>query len=161
MCRVTMCRVACILFLPVLWQGCSARRQVTARQTESRQQVVDVALCDTLRQQQATREHEETTWQVEVVREWVDGLDSLSAATGHKSQGVERWHIRAVTTRDMHRNDTLHAVESLAAVAVDSVETVTRFEETSEQRRGSGTPWHFYVLMLLLSIVSVGFIVKR
>lgn len=161
MCRVKVCGAVALLFLPFLLLACSVHKRASLRQSESRQQHSSAVLRDTLARQLSAREHEETTWQVEMVREWVDVVDTLSREAAPRPGGVERWHIRAVSTRDLHRADTLHGIESISVSSTDSVARLVEAEEEQVQKRGGTMSWRLSLLLLALSAVSVGFIVKR
>ena len=126
-----MCRWVVAIGLVGLFFSCSSRKHMVAHYREESCKTVEAAFRDTHRQRYVEQEQEQTFWDIEMVREWVDTADSLEK----------------VKNTESFLSDT-------CAVAGD-------VDKADERRTGGNVSWVLYLMLVVLGIVSIGLIVKR
>ena len=89
---------------------------MVAHYREESCKTVEAAFCDTLKQRQVEQEQEQTFWDIEMVREWVDTADSLAPRPACPDKTVERWRIKAASSKVVQRVDSLEKVKKLKAL---------------------------------------------
>lgn len=107
MCRV-MCRCVAVTLGLLLLFSCTTRKQLTAALHEEVRRAVETHLADTVWKHSVEQEREQTRWCVDVVREWVETADTLESRVADTPRVAEHWTIRAVSTRERQRVDSLY-----------------------------------------------------
>ena len=72
---------------------------MVAHYREESCKTVEAAFRDTHRQRYVEQEQEQTFWDIEMVREWVDTADSLAPRPACPDKTVERWRIKAASSK--------------------------------------------------------------
>lgn len=155
-----MCRWVVAIGLVGLFFSCSSRKHVAAHYREESYKTVEATFRDTLRQRHVEQEREQTFWDIEMVREWVDTADSLSPRTACPDKAVERWRIRAVSSKEVQRVDSLEEVKNSESFLSDTCTVAGYVDKTDERRTGRNVSWVLYLMLVVLGIVSIGLIVK-
>lgn len=148
-----MCRCVAVTLGLLLLFSCTTRKQLTAALHEEVRRVVETHLADTVRKHSVEQEREQTHWCVDVVREWVETADT--------PRSVEHWTIRAVSTRERQQVDSLHEVRRLTSLSTDTGRLSVQVEADAQRQTGRGVSWVVYAMVVVLSIVSVGLIIKK
>ena len=111
-----MCRWVVAIGLVGLFFSCSSRKHMVAHYREESCKTVEAAFRDTLKQRHVEQEQEQTFWDIEMVREWVDTADSLAPRPACPDKTVERWRIKAASSKVVQRVDSLEKVKKLKAL---------------------------------------------
>lgn len=67
----------------------------------------------------------------------------------------------AVSTRERQQVDSLHEVRRLTSLSTDTGRLSVQVEADAQRQTGRGVSWVVYAMMVVLSIVSVGLIIKK
>ena len=96
-----------------------------------------------------------------MVREWVDTADSLAPRLACPDKTVERWRIKAASSKVVQRVDSLEKVKNTESFLSDTCAVVGDVDKADERRTGGNVSWVLYLMLVVLGIVSIGLIVKR
>ena len=156
-----MCRCVAVTLGSLLLFSCTTRKQLTAALHEEVRRVVETHLADTVRKHSVEQEREQTRWCIDVVREWVETADTLASRVADTPRVAEHWTIRAVSTRERLRVDSLHEERLLTTQTADSSRFSAQVAADAQRQTGGGVSWILYAIVVVLSIVSVGLVFKR
>ena len=156
-----MCRWVVAIGVVGLFFSCSSRKHMVAHYREESCKTVEAAFRDTLKQRHVEQEQEQTFWDIEMVREWVDTADSLAPRPACPDKTVERWRIKAASSKVVQRVDSLEKVKNTESFLSDTCAVAGDVDKTDERRTGGNVSWVLYLMLVVLGIVSIGLIVKR
>ena len=142
-----MCRWVVAIGLVGLFFSCSSRKHMVAHYREESCNV--------------EQEQEQTFWDIEMVREWVDTADSLAPRPACPDKTVERWRIKAASSKVVQRVDSLEKVKNTESFLSDTCAVAGDVDKADERRTGGNVSWVLYLMLVVLGIVSIGLIVKR
>ena len=134
---------------------------MVAHYREESCKTVEAAFRDTLKQRHVEQEQEQTFWDIEMVREWVDTADSLAPRPACPATTGERWRIKAASSKVVQRVDSLEKVKNTESFLSDTCAVAGDVDKTDERRTGGNVSWVLYLMLVVLGIVSIGLIVKR
>lgn len=114
-----------------------------------------LALFDSLRRTTVVQEREQSRWVIDLVREI---SDTVVAAVGTARPVSERWHITAENTRESRCTDTTEALFTANCLQERRDTTAVRTATTPASRH---RVWGAYAMLAVLSVISLGLIVKH
>lgn len=113
------------------------------------------ALSDSLRRTAVVQEREQSRWVIDLVREI---SDTVSAAAGTVRPVSERWHITAENIRESRCADTTESLFAATCMQERRDTTAVRTATTPASRHRA---WGAYAMLAVLSVISLGLIVKH
>ena len=111
------------------------------------------ALSDSLRRTTGVQEREQSRWIIDLVREISD-----TAAAGTARPVSERWHITAESTRESRCDDTTEVLFTANRLQERRDTTAVCTATTPASRHRA---WGAYAMLAVLSVISLGLIVKH
>lgn len=73
---------------------------------------------------------------------------------------VERWRIKAASSKVVQRVDSLEKVKNTESFLSDTCAVAGDVDKADERRTGGNVSWVLYLMLVVLGIVSIGLIVK-
>ena len=113
------------------------------------------ALSDSLHRKTVVQEREQSRWVIDLVRE---NSDTVAAAAGTVRPISERWHITAENIRESRRADTTEVLFTANRLQERRDTTAVCTATTPASRHRA---WGAYAMLAVLSVISLGLIVKH